>query len=58
MATQALERDPVAELGIKLISADNHINEPRDLFIVRLPAHLKDKAPQDNAVRVFGFELD
>ena len=46
MATALKERDPIAELGIKLISADNHINEPRDLFITRFPQHLKDKAPR------------
>ena len=46
MATAALERDPIAELGIKLISADNHINEPRNLFIDRFPRHLKDRAPR------------
>lgn len=46
MATQVLERDPIAELGIKLISADNHVNEPRNLFIDRFPKHLKDKAPR------------
>lgn len=46
MATTAAERDPIAELGIKLISADNHINEPRDLFTTRFPKHLRDKAPR------------
>lgn len=48
MATAALEpvQDRIEELGIKLISADNHINEPRGLFIDRFPAHLKDKAPR------------
>jgi predicted TIM-barrel fold metal-dependent hydrolase len=46
MATAALDRDRVAELGIKLISADNHINEPRNLFVDRFPKHLKDKAPR------------
>ncbi len=46
MATQTLERDPIAELGIKLISADNHINEPCNLFIDRFPKHLKDRAPR------------
>lgn len=52
MATAALERpkgppvDRIEDLGIKLISADNHINEPRNLFIDRFPAHLKDKAPR------------
>lgn len=46
MTTQTLERDRIAELGIKLISADNHVNEPRDLFTSRFPAHLKDKAPR------------
>lgn len=46
MATAAIERDRVADLGIKLISADNHINEPRNLFMDRFPKHLKDKAPR------------
>lgn len=46
MATAPRQDDPIAALGIKLISADNHINEPRDLFIKRFPAHLKDKAPR------------
>ncbi|CAN7493813.1 amidohydrolase family protein [Phenylobacterium sp. LjRoot219] len=46
MASEVLERDPIAQLGIKLISADNHINEPRDLFTSRFPAHLRDKAPR------------
>lgn len=40
------ERDPITDLGIKLISADNHVNEPRDLFTKRFPEHLKDKAPR------------
>jgi predicted TIM-barrel fold metal-dependent hydrolase len=38
--------DPLDALGVKLISADNHINEPRDLFLTRFPAHLRDKAPR------------
>ena len=46
MATQLLERDRLTDLGIKLISSDNHINEPRNLFVDRFPAHLKDKAPR------------
>ena len=46
MTTEVLERDPIAELGVKLISSDNHVNEPRDLFTSRFPAHLKDKAPR------------
>ncbi len=46
MATQMQQRDLVGDLGIKLISSDNHINEPRDLFLSRFPAHLKDKAPR------------
>ena len=46
MATQEFETDAIAELGIKLISSDNHVNEPRDLFISRFPEHLKDKAPR------------
>lgn len=46
MATKVAAMDPVERLGIKLISSDNHINEPRNLFIDRFPAHLKDKAPR------------
>jgi predicted TIM-barrel fold metal-dependent hydrolase len=46
MAAHMQERDLVGELGIKLISSDNHINEPRDLFTSRFPTHLKDKAPR------------
>ena len=46
MATQLTEQDTLDALGIKLISSDNHVNEPRDLFISRFPAHLKDKAPR------------
>jgi predicted TIM-barrel fold metal-dependent hydrolase len=46
MEAQVLERDPLTTLGIKLISSDNHVNEPRDLFTSRFPAHLKDKAPR------------
>jgi predicted TIM-barrel fold metal-dependent hydrolase len=46
MASDVLERDPIAQLGVKLISSDNHVNEPRDLFTSRFPAHLKDKAPR------------
>ena len=44
---EPLERDPIDKLGIKLISSDNHVNEPRDLFSARFPEHLKDKAPAD-----------
>ena len=29
-----------------LISADSHVFEPADLFETRLPAHLRDRAPQ------------
>src|ERR1700741_1158686 len=46
MDAQLKEHDPITELGIKLISSDNHVNEPRDLFLKRFPAHLKDKAPR------------
>jgi predicted TIM-barrel fold metal-dependent hydrolase len=46
MTTQPADTDSIAALGIKLISSDNHINEPRDLFTSRFPAHLKDKAPR------------
>jgi predicted TIM-barrel fold metal-dependent hydrolase len=40
------EGDAIDKLGIKLISADNHINEHRNLFVDRFPKHLKDKAPR------------
>ncbi len=53
MAEQALKavdhgegEDPVAALGIKLISSDNHVNEPRDLYTRRFPKHLQDRAPR------------
>lgn len=45
-AKQIPEGDPITGLGIKLISSDNHVNEPRDLFTSRFPKHLKDKAPR------------
>lgn len=34
------------ELGAPLISADNHVNEPRDLFTKRLPLEFRDRAPR------------
>lgn len=49
MSTQTsktMEYDPIAKMGIKIISADDHINEPRDLFTSRFPSHLRDKAPR------------
>ena len=46
MAAQPVDRKPLDALGLKLISSDNHVNEPRDLFTSRFPAHLKDKAPR------------
>ena len=30
----------------RVISADNHILEPRDLFATRLPKEFRDRAPQ------------
>lgn len=45
-ASTVIDGDPIEELGIKLISSDNHVNEPRDLFIKRFPKHLQDKAPR------------
>ena len=30
----------------RVISADNHILEPRDLFVTRLPAEWRDRAPR------------
>ena len=44
--TEDRPRDRLDEMGIRLISADNHINEPRGLFVDRFPPHLKDKAPR------------
>jgi predicted TIM-barrel fold metal-dependent hydrolase len=46
MSAPILEHDVISALGVKLISADNHVNEPRNLFIDRFPKHLKDKAPR------------
>ena len=46
MDTNVSQPDPIAAAGIKLISSDNHVNEPRDLFTSRFPAALKDKAPR------------
>jgi predicted TIM-barrel fold metal-dependent hydrolase len=46
MATQAIAADQQACAGFKVISADNHVNEPRDLFTSRFPKHLQDKAPR------------
>jgi hypothetical protein len=39
MAAEVKQRDPLEELGVKLISSDNHVNEPRGLFTSRFPAH-------------------
>src|SRR5262245_31213658 len=30
----------------KVISADNHILEPRDLFVTRMPKEFRDRAPR------------
>lgn len=46
MDTNVSQPDVIAAAGIKLISSDNHVNEPRDLFTSRFPAALKDKAPR------------
>jgi predicted TIM-barrel fold metal-dependent hydrolase len=46
MASQVMEREAQALPGFKVISADNHVNEPRDLFLKRFPKHLQDKAPR------------
>jgi len=33
-------------MDYKVISADNHILEPRNLFVERLPAQFRDRAPR------------
>jgi predicted TIM-barrel fold metal-dependent hydrolase len=33
-------------MGLKIISADSHVNPPRDLWTSRAPAKLKDRAPR------------
>jgi hypothetical protein len=33
-------------IRVPIISVDDHLIEPRDLFEGRLPAHLTDKAPR------------
>ncbi len=33
-------------MDYKVISTDNHINEPPDVYVDRFPKHLKDKAPR------------
>ncbi len=33
-------------MDFKVVSADNHIIEPRDLFLDRMPARFRDKAPR------------
>src|SRR3954447_5240588 len=38
---------------MRLISADSHFNEPPDLWVERVPAALKDRAP-----RIQSFEQD
>lgn len=43
---QKMTSDPIADMDIKIISADSHVNEPRDLFTSRFPKHLQDKAPR------------
>ena len=48
--TQTLTRRPAGESGsgriYHLISADSHVNEPADVFVPRVPAHLRDRAPR------------
>ena len=34
------------DFGRGLISADSHVEEPEDLWLARLPAHLRDRAPR------------
>lgn len=34
------------DFGRGLISADSHVEEPEDLWLTRLPAHLRDRAPR------------
>ena len=35
----------------RLISGDSHVNEPPDLWVDRVPAALRDRAPADRALR-------
>lgn len=37
---------PLGEPGYRLIDADTHVNEPPGLWIERVPAKFKDRAPQ------------
>ncbi|HVU73936.1 MAG TPA: amidohydrolase family protein [Mycobacteriales bacterium] len=32
-------------MRLSAVSADSHVNEPPDLFVTRLPAHLRDRSP-------------
>src|SRR5689334_18918745 len=41
---RAMRRERVG-MDYKVISADNHILEPRDLFVTRLPKEFRDRAP-------------
>jgi predicted TIM-barrel fold metal-dependent hydrolase len=47
-------------LRINALSADSHINEPPDLFVKRVPAHLRERAPHvinlDNGGEAWVFE--
>jgi len=46
--TQKLQQRPTPKISddVLLISADNHVNEPPNVFVDRVPAHLKDRAPR------------
>jgi predicted TIM-barrel fold metal-dependent hydrolase len=46
IALEKLQDPQRLDPRIKLISADNHVNEPRDVFTARVPQHLRDKAPR------------
>ena len=46
-STTTLLPDPVARvIAVPIISVDDHLIEPPDLFVGRLPANLQDKAPR------------
>src|SRR5438105_3017091 len=44
--TSAPVRERIDAVDYKVISTDNHINEPKDLFVERLSADLRDRAPR------------
>ena len=36
--------------AFRFVSADSHVNEPPDLFVQRIPAHLKERAPRTEVI--------